>query len=177
MINFEDDNLFATPERAMALLRELIAFQESTGMRLDCAAMNGVSLERLDGDMLPLMVKAGFGELNISLMSRSAELQKKQRRPFDSDHFAGVARDARKVGMNVRAYFILGLPGQTKEEVRDTVAFLRGLDVKVFPSVYYNVRSPREEWMMQRSSAFFNETGDLSRDDLVMLFNECYMSA
>ncbi len=175
MINFEDDNLFASPERATALLRELIAFQESTGKRLDCAAMNGVSLEHIDESLLPVMVRAGFGELNISLMSRSAELQKKQRRPFDSEHFGSVARAARNLGMNVRAYFILGLPGQTKEEVRDTVAFLRGLDVKVFPSVYYNVRAPREEWMMQRSSAFFNETGELSRDDLVMLFNECYM--
>jgi len=65
--------------------------------------------------------------------------------------------------MNVRAYFILGLPGQTKEEVRDTVAFLRDLGVKIFPSVYYNVRAPREEWIMQRSSAFFNETEELSR--------------
>jgi len=27
--------------------------------------------------------------------------------------------------------------------------------------------------MMQRSSAFYNETAELSRDDLVRLFNEC----
>ncbi len=174
MINFEDDNLFASRERAAALLGELIACQESAGRRLDCAAMNGVSLEQMDEDLLSLMRRAGFGELNISLMSHSAELQKKQGRPFDSDRFARVARAARKLAMNVRAYFILGLPGQGKEEVRDTVAFLRDLDVKVFPSVYYNVRAPREEWMMQRSSAFFNETGELSRDDLIMLFNECY---
>ncbi len=174
MINFEDDNLFASPERATILLQELIAFQESSGKRLDCAAMNGVSLEHLDEDLLRDMVRAGFRELNISLMSRSAELQKKQRRPFDSKRFGGIARAARKLSMNVRAYFILGLPGQTGDEVRDTIAFLRDLDVKVFPSVYYNVRSPRVEWMMQRSSAFFNETDELSRDDLVLLFNECY---
>ncbi len=173
MINFEDDNLFASRERAAALLEELIAFQESAGTRLDCTAMNGVSLEQMDEDILSLMAKAGFGELNISLMSHSAELQKKQGRPFESGHFGRIARAARKLGMNVRAYFILGLPGQTKDEVRDTVAFLRGLGVKFFPSVYYNVRAPRNEWMLQRSSAFFNETEELSRDDLIMLFNEC----
>ncbi|HOT46256.1 MAG TPA: radical SAM protein [Spirochaetota bacterium] len=174
MINFEDDNLFASRERAARLLGELISYQESSGTRLDCAAMNGVSLEQMDEEILALMSRAGFGELNISLMSHSAELQKKQGRPFDSDRFARIARAARKLGMNVRAYFILGLPGQTKDEVRDTIAFLGGLDVKFFPSVYYNVRGPREEWMMQRSSAFFNETEELSRDDLIMLFNECY---
>ncbi len=174
MINFEDDNLFSSRERAAVLLQELTAYQESTGRRLDCAAMNGVSLEHVDEDLLTLMKRAGFSELNISLMSRSGELQKQQGRPFDSDRFARIARAARKLAMNVRAYFILGLPGQTKEEVRDTIAFLKDLGVRFFPSVYYNVRSPRDEWMMQRSSAFFNETRDLTRNDLIMLFNECY---
>lgn len=173
MVNFEDDNLFTSRDRAAALLAELIAYQESSGVRLDCTAMNGVSLEHMDEDSIPLMRRAGFSELNISLMSHSAELQKKQGRPFDSGRFAQIARAARGLGMNVRAYFILGLPGQTRDEVRDTVAFLQDLDVKFFPSVYYNVRAPREEWMMQRSSAFFNETEELSRDDLIMLFNEC----
>jgi radical SAM superfamily enzyme YgiQ (UPF0313 family) len=173
MINFEDDNLFISRDRAGALLKELIHFQELSGLHLDLTAMNGISLEQLDDDIVWYMHRAGFGELNISLMSHSAELQKKHGRPFDSEQFARIARAARKLYMNVRAYFILGLPGQTKEEVRETIAFLRSLDVKFFPSVYYDVNAPKNEWMMQRSSAFFNETEELSRDDLVRLFNEC----
>jgi radical SAM superfamily enzyme YgiQ (UPF0313 family) len=173
MINFEDDNLFDSRDRAAGLLEALIRFQDSTGGRLDLTAMNGISLEALDDGIVGLMSRAGFDELNISLMSRSAELQKKQMRPFDSEQFGRIARAARRLDMNVRAYFILGLPGQTKEEVLETIAFLRGLDVKFFPSVYYNVNAPKNEWMIQRSSAFYNETDELSRDDLVMLFNEC----
>ena len=106
-------------------------------------------------------------------MSHSAELQKRHGRPFRSDRFAAVALAAQKSGMKVRSYFILGLPGQTAEEVRETSRFLRELGASLFPSVYYNVKAPQEEWLMQRSSAFFNETGELSRDDLVRLFNEC----
>ena len=173
MINFEDDNLFGSRDRSIKMLEALIDFQESSGLRLDLTAMNGISLEALDDDIAGLLNRAGFSELNISLMSRSAELQKKQRRPFDSEKFGSIARAARKLGMNVRAYFILGLPGQTKEEALETIAFLRRLDVKFFPSVYYNVYAPKHEWMMQRSSAFYNETQEMSRDDLVMLFNEC----
>lgn len=173
MINFEDDNLFASRERAAALLEGLIAFQESSGARLDLAAMNGVSLEQMDDGVVALMRRAGFSEINISLMTRSAALQESHGRPFDSDRFARMARAARRLGMNVRAYFILGLPGQSVEEARSTIAFLRDLGVKFFPSVYYNVNAPESEWMMQRSSAFFNETDEISRDDLVRLFNEC----
>jgi hypothetical protein len=51
---------------------------------------------------------------------------------------------------------------------------MNSLGIKVFPSVYYNVFSPANEWKMQRSSAFFNETADLSRDDLLRGFNRCY---
>jgi radical SAM superfamily enzyme YgiQ (UPF0313 family) len=173
LIIFEDDNIFPTRERASGLLEALVSCRKEMGMELDLAAMNGVSLEGLDEEIVSLMNRAGFRELNISLMSRSPELQKKQGRPFNSEKFARVAAAGRGSGMNVRAYFILGLPGQTLQEVRDTIGFLNGLDVKIFPSVYYNVRAPQGQWKMQRSSAFYNETDDLSRDDLVRLFNEC----
>ncbi|MBN2159646.1 MAG: B12-binding domain-containing radical SAM protein [Spirochaetes bacterium] len=173
MINFEDDNLFATRGRAVELLEALVRRRETTGMGLDLTAMNGVSIEQIDHDIVDLMVRAGFRELNISLMSHSTRLQSEQHRPFDSAHFGRIAAAARRLHMNTRAYFILGLPGQTREEIRETIAFLNSLDVAAYPSIYYNVNAPREEWMMQRSSAFFNETGELSRDDLMKLFNEC----
>jgi radical SAM superfamily enzyme YgiQ (UPF0313 family) len=173
MINFEDDNIFADRVRAAAILEGLVSMNEKSGARLDFTAMNGVSLEKIDEDIVGLMSRAGFRELNLSLMSHSADLQKKHARPFDSKGFARIAAAGRALGMNVRAYFILGLPGQTADEVRDTINFLKRLDVKLFPSVYYNVFSPKQEWKMQRSSAFYNETDELSRDDLVRLFNEC----
>jgi len=176
MINFEDDNIFAERNRAASMLEGLIAFNQSSGASLDLTAMNGISLEELDEDIVKLMGRAGFRELNISLMSRSPKLQVRHGRPFDSVRFARAARSGRGLGMNVRAYFILGLPGQSADEVRDTVAFLKGLDVKIFPSVYYNIHAQQGQWKMQRSSAFYNETEELSRDDLVRLFNECRMS-
>jgi radical SAM superfamily enzyme YgiQ (UPF0313 family) len=175
MINFEDDNIFSSPGRAEELLGGLIAYQAKSGIALDLAAMNGVSLEGMDEGTVELMWRAGFRELNISLMSHSGELQAAQERPFDSARFARLARAGRRAGMNVRAYFILGLPGQTAREVRHTIEFLKGLDVSIFPSVYYDVRAPQSQWKMQRSSSFYNETEDLPRDDLVRLFNECRM--
>ncbi len=173
MINFEDDNIFADRTRAEAILKGLISTNEKLGARLEFTAMNGISLEGVDKDIVQLMGRAGFSELNISLMTHSRELQKEHARPFDSKLFSRIAAAGRAQGMNVRAYFILGLPGQTAEEVGDTINFLRKLEVKNFPSVYYNVFAPQNEWKMQRSSAFYNETEDLSRDDLVRLFNEC----
>ncbi len=170
VFNFEDDNLFPTRSRARELLDALIEYTERRG-RLDFTAMNGVSLENLDGEIVALMHRAGFRELNMSLVTKSAELQEKHARPFDAEKVRSLARAALLLDMNVRAYFILGLPDQTKEEIEDTLSFLAGLGVKAFPSVYYDVHRPVTEWKVQRSSAFYNETEHLSRHDLLRLFN------
>ena len=172
IINFEDDNLFHSKDKASALLHGIISMKTKIKKDLEFTAMNGISLENLDEEILLLMNKAGFNELNISLVTYSKNLQDDMGRPFDSGRFSRAAGKAKALGMNVRSYFILGLPEQTKQEIEDTIDFLKGLNIKVFPSVYYNVNSPREEWKMQRSSAFFNETAHLSRENLIGYFHE-----
>jgi radical SAM superfamily enzyme YgiQ (UPF0313 family) len=171
IINFEDDNIFALKSRAVELLQEMINYKRMNKIDIDFTAMNGISIENLDEEILNLMHQAGFQELNISLASYSVQLQNLYNRPFDSEKFADVAHIAKRLGMNVRSYFILGLPGQTKQEIRDTINFLTSLKVMIFPSVYYNVIAPADQWKMQRSSAFFNETEHLCRDDLLDLYN------
>ncbi len=171
IINFEDDNLFHSRDRAVGLLKEIIGVKNKIKTDLEFTAMNGISLENLDDDILALISHAGFRELNISLVTYSKDLQKKIGRPFDSGRFRSFAEKAKSLGMNTRAYFILGLPEQTKNEIEDTIDFLKGLRVKIFPSVYYNVNSAPEEWKAQRSSAFFNETDYLSREDLICYFH------
>ena len=73
--------------------------------------------------------------------------------------------------MRVRAYFILGLPDQTRDEIEETISFMHDLGVMIFPSVYYDVKRPKEEWKTQRSSAFFNESKNLNIHDLLYFFN------
>jgi len=174
IINFEDDNIFPTKKRAHEFLELLIREGEKNGISPELTAMNGISLEKIDDEIISLMKRAGFGELNISLVTHSENMQKSERRPFNSEKFKSIAESARRHGMNVRGYFILGLPGQSLIEINDTISFLQSIDVKVFPSVYYNIYSPKNEWMMQRSSAFYNESELLSRDDLFRSFNRCF---
>ena len=164
IINFEDDNIFAQKPRAVELLQEMINYQKTHAAKIDFTAMNGISIEHLDEEILNLMKQTGFRELNISLASYSERLQNLYNRPFDSQKFADIAVIAKGLGMKVRSYFILGLPEQTKQEIKDTINFLNSLNVMIFPSVYYNVNASKDQWKMQRSSAFFNETEHLCRD-------------
>lgn len=173
IINLEDDNLFPSKKRAYEFLEVMIKEREKNPLFPEFTAMNGVSLEKLDDEIIALMKRAGFSELNISLVTHSAEIQEKEKRPFNSGMFLRAAEFAGTLGMNVRGYFILGLPGQDLKEVHETIAFLKRIGVKVFPSVYYNIFSLKEEWKVQRSSAFYNESSALTRDDLLRCFNLC----
>lgn len=174
IINFEDDNLFPSKKRGADILNAIIEWKRKSGKECEFTAMNGISIENLDEEIIELMKPAGFNELNISLVSHSSMVQKSEKRPFDSIRFKEIARYGKNAGMNVRGYFIMGLPEQDKVEIYNTIEFLESLDVKVFPSVYYNVFAPQNEWKMQRSSAFFNESSDLCRDDILAAFNRCF---
>lgn len=174
--NFEDDNLFVNKARAISFLEGIIKYQEDNNIKLDLSAMNGLSIEKLDNDTVGLMCKAGFKEVNLSLVTTSIQLQKELDRPFDTFKFGQLAEKAKSSGLNVRAYYILGLPNQTKEEIVETIDYLRQLDIKSFPSVFYNITEKEEEWKVQRSSAFYNETEFMNREDLIYLFNLNYQS-
>ncbi len=173
IINFEDDNLFPSRERALTLLEALIMEKEKHAFYPEFTAMNGISIEKLDGDIIMMMKRAGFREIDLSLVSHSDELQKNERRPFSSEHFLEIACYALSAGFKVRGYFILGLPGQSVEEAYETVSFMKNSGISVFPSVYYNVLAPHDQWKMQRSSAFFNARADFPRDELIKCFNSC----
>jgi len=173
IINFEDDNLFPSEKRARELLSAIIMMKKKFNINPEFTAMNGISLENIDEDIISLMKDAGFNELNISIVTQSAEVQKINRRPFDSFKFRTIAESSKRAGLNVRGYFILGMPGQDGKEIEDTISFMSSLGIQVFPSVFYNVFSSESEWKMQRSSSFFNETGCLNREELIRFFNKC----
>lgn len=172
--NFEDDNLFSTHKAAEQLLKSLIKLKMKN--KIQFSAMNGISIENINEDILKLMKSAGFQEINLSLVTGSHGLQKKIGRPFNTEKFTKIIEESKKLALNTRAYFILGLPEQTKEEINNTIEILNSYNVKVFPSIYYNVNSPVNEWKVQRSSAFYNETEHLNRDDLIYFFNQIVMS-
>jgi radical SAM superfamily enzyme YgiQ (UPF0313 family) len=127
IINFEDDNLFANQERAKSLLNEIIKLKKTIQKNFELTAMNGISIENINEEILPLMQEAGFKELNISLVTKSSSIQSENNRPFDSQKFKNIASAAQNLGFNVRGYFIMGLPEQTKEEIRETIDFLKSL--------------------------------------------------
>jgi radical SAM superfamily enzyme YgiQ (UPF0313 family) len=180
VFDIEDDNFTFDQERAKQLMNLII---NSFGERkIELSAMNGISFASLDGELLNLMKRAGFHTINLSYVSTNPSTKERMRRPEPTTEFDKVLEKAEQIGLHVIAYAILGMPGQTTEEMVDTLMYLMGEKVLVGPSIYYPTpgtplfgRCEKEgilpphpvQW---RSSAFPVETKEFDRVDLLTLF-------
>ncbi len=178
--DLEDDNFTFDLTRAKELMVLILKTFGEKGIEL--SAMNGISFASLDGELLSLMKRAGFRTLNLSLVSNERLTKERLGRPHPLIGFENLLREAEKVGLNVIAYAILGIPGQTLGEMLDTLIDLMGKRVLIGPSIYYptpgtplfqrclkdGILPPHPtQW---RSSALPVETETFNRLDLVTLF-------
>jgi radical SAM superfamily enzyme YgiQ (UPF0313 family) len=178
--DIEDDNFTFDQERAKRLMKLIIETFEERNIEL--SAMNGISFASLDAELLQLMKKAGFRAINLSYVSTDPSTKERMGRPKTTTEFDKILEKAEQVGLDVIAYAILGMPGQTIEEMVDTLIYLMGEKVLIGPSIYYPTpgtslfeRCGKEgilpphpvQW---RSSAFPIETKEFNRLDLLTLF-------
>jgi radical SAM superfamily enzyme YgiQ (UPF0313 family) len=178
--DIEDDNFTYDQERAKRLMSLVVETFGEGGLEL--SAMNGVAFDSLDKELLTLMRKAGFKTVNLSFVSADPSFKERMGRPGTTGNFDNILKDADQVGLNVVAYAILGIPGQSIEGMVDTVIHLMGKRALIGPSVFYPtpgtslfeqckarelLRSHPSQW---RSSALPIETEDFDRLDIVTLF-------
>jgi len=181
IFNFEDDNLSFDKEWFRQLLSAVI--DHPVLKEIELTAMNGMCFPTLDSSLLMRMRRAGFSRLNLSFVTRDAGLQQRYHRPMPHDDFRSIITAARELDFMITVYVIIGLPGQTYAEIRESIDYLLGLKVLVGPSPFYlppgsalfstlNVPdSIRLNWNLYRSTAFAVETDHLDRGQLIELFS------
>jgi tRNA A37 methylthiotransferase MiaB len=180
VFDIEDDNFTFDKERAKKLMSLII---QNFGADVpELTAMNGVSFASLDEELLGLMKRAGFNTINLSFVSTDLEIKEEMKRPGLAINFKEILSQAERVKLNVIAYAIFGMPGQTVREMVDTLVYLMGRRVLIGPSIYYPTpgtslfESCREGGVLPphliqwRSSALPIETKEFNRLDLITLF-------
>ncbi len=129
-IDFEDDMLTLDTR----FFRAVLGLFEGRGVTL--SAMNGIYSEKLDKATLEDMLTAGFRRLNFSLVDISRPLMEDQKRLFSSN-FLGLLPYLEASPYLLETHFIIGLPGQTPDEVLETMLFLMGKRLLAGPSIFY----------------------------------------
>ncbi len=178
VFNFEDDNLTVSRNRVLQLCETIVETFPAGDIRL--AAMNGVCYRGLDGDVLAAMRRAGFDRLNLALVSTGPAGSEKIRRPLSIDTFIDVVDTAFRLGFRITCYQILGLPGEDRDAMIETIRTMARLPVLMGPSIFYltpgtaiarGFPAPSEaDILRSRSTAMAIETDRFSREDIYTLF-------
>lgn len=126
-IGFQDDNFMADKQRALKIIN--IAKQ----LKMNVFFQSGLPLYALDRKMLETIKEAGLNQLVLAIESGSNRvLREIMHKPIDLSIVKRVISDCRHLGIDTDANILIGLPGETKQDIEDTREFLKTLDATWF---------------------------------------------
>lgn len=135
-IHFEDDNLTFDRERARLIFQGII----SRSLDITWTTPNGVAVWKLDRELLRLMKQSGCYQINLGIESgNEAVLRKIIRKPLKLENVKDIVKEIREIGIWAHGFFILGMPGETKKTMMETIDFAIELNLD---SVSFFVATP-----------------------------------
>ncbi len=134
-VQFIDDNLTVDMKRA----KELFIRMKPLGLKW--CTPNGLFFNSVDEEMVRLMAESGAYQLTFALESASPRvLREIIQKNVRLDAVRNIVAEAHKYDIGVHGIFIIGLPGETREELEMTLRFPYEVE---FDSIGISVASPR----------------------------------
>ena len=138
-IFFEDDNLTSD----MTWAKELFYSLSQQRIDIEIGVRNGIRADRVDKELLNLMKIAGCSRICFAPESGNQQtLDKIIDKRLKLEEIENAVMLARSTGLNVTCFFVIGLPGETKEDIQNTIKFAKHLRELGCDSVDINCATP-----------------------------------
>ena len=124
--HFEDDNMTINRNRLIGICDEILKRE----LKIKWQTPNGIRASITDDEMLKKMKESGCMHITLAPESGSERVLTDiidKGRDFSLDQLLECGRAAHKIGLKVAAYFIIGLPGETREDMVETVKYAKAL--------------------------------------------------
>lgn len=144
-INILDDTFSTDINRAKAICDEII----KRGLKFPWHPLNGIRVDRVDKELFIKMKKSGCYKVSFGIESGNQAVLNIIDKKIRLEQVRNAVRWAREVGFETFGYFMLGLPGETEESIKDTIRFAKELKLDI---AKFNVTIPLpgtrlfEEW-------------------------------
>ncbi|RQW77228.1 MAG: hopanoid biosynthesis associated radical SAM protein HpnJ, partial [Geobacter sp.] len=155
-ISFDDDTFTAHRRHAREVAQKLkpLGISWTINARANC-----------DYDTLKVMREAGLRHVVVGFESGNEQILKNIKKGVTKEQAIKFTRDCKDLGLSVHGAFIMGLPGESRETIRETIEFAKRLDLN---SIQASLASPypgteffdlckKEGWIA--SDSFLDETG------------------
>ena len=120
-VHFEDDNLTLKRNHVEKLCKEII----KNKIKISWACPNGIRADRVDEKLLKLMKKAGCYFVAFGIESANPKILNNIHKLETIDTIKKAIELANKVGIECQGFFIFGLPGETKETIKESINFAK----------------------------------------------------
>lgn len=125
--HFLDDNFTFDKQFAISFCDALL--EQDINIGWTCP--NGVRLDNLDREVLVKMKSSGCYALFVGIESGSQEVLNRMRKGLRIAEIAEKIRLIKELGFSLTGFFILGFPGETKEDMQKTIQFARSLPIDI----------------------------------------------
>lgn len=126
-INILDDTFSTDINRAKAICDEIV----NRGLNFPWHPLNGIRVDRVDKELFVKMKKAGCYKVSFGIESGNQEVLKKIDKGIKIEQVRDAVRWAREVGFETFGYFMIALPGETEESIKDTIRFAKELKLDI----------------------------------------------
>ncbi len=124
-ILFDDDNLIYDTERAKELFRQMI--KRKYNLKWNAGSL---ALYRVDDEIIKLMDESGCVYANVAVESGSQRvLTDIIHKPLELKKGREMIEKLKNSRIRICANFVFGFPGETWEEIRQTIKFAEDIDV------------------------------------------------
>lgn len=123
-VSIYDDQILLARGRAKEFFRKVAR------LNLRIELPNGVTVSYLDDELAELMYKGGVRAVRLAIESGDPHvLRNIINKPMRLDRVKPVVQSLRKFNIWIFGFFVIGMPGETDEHRRNTVAFIRDIGI------------------------------------------------
>ena len=135
-IHFEDDNISLNKTRMAKICDEIV----NRKLDISWATPNGISVNTLDRDLIAKMKKSGCYRLFLAIESGNQYvLDHIIKKGLSLDKVKSVNSVLKEFHIEVNGCFVIGLPGETRENIQDTIDLAKRLDLD---TVGFSIATP-----------------------------------
>lgn len=147
-IHVWDDCFSVDLDRVKAICDEIV----HRHLRINWCVYNGIRVDRIDQELLEKLKRSGCYRVNIGIESGNQEILNHVHKGITLDQARFVSKISKKVGIETIGFFMIGLPGETEETIKQTIDLAVELDLDLSKvSIAIPLPGTRlfDEWAME----------------------------